>query len=1701
MSQKTEIAFSNDIYKISTPLQSPYLDFGNVIVNSLGLCNFSIKNCKDERIKLAFKSSSETIVRVYKVSGWDGASPMEASALSDNMVLMLLDSRAASPGVVDIQHQQTGTSRVLRKERILEAIESKRDHSRNPTIRSHALPLATNDSKEWYESLAVHAINESLESGAVVAGVSKGRSLHRNHSLHGVNVAAIPPATAGGTSVKGNRFAMASEDQSLASDSEGNSPQLSPHDHATEYLDLALTSPKKRRPKSHLFHSYEDSAVPSSAPSSTPQNAQDSQQPQQQTLSINTSLTNGGGGPQRQNGFTDSVSEGGDAFSDADLNLTSLVSPNLVTNFGYTAADDSLVSNLAPQQIVDLAIFERLFTISDMANPKLDELVNASCLHLLENSLLTLPTLLLICQCISSNIPPMFPKHLDEEIYVKMQSIVQAEVSRLLKDRVLEPVSTGLEIASTSEVPLVAIYHASAVDPVLAQLLVQGKSRKYDLNLSFVVLEPKHMTENSGKELLVKSTLGKSLLELGQNNINFGVIDKGERGQQCTVIRNKSELPLLYAIQKSGTMVSGHIIIPRDRFGVLRAYEEREIAIFFESTISRAFNERVVIENVMDKDETQTLVVKATVKKRSYFSVKTKRVDFGVLQCTRQDDAIFSGTLSRSSSRDLLSALSTQSASFSSQSSLTNFAMTSNFIKSAEDDAPVPQSNYMILQNLSTKHARYLEASFTANEDVQLFLSQTDGDGSNSVSFQDWLKLDMHFGYLKQQAANGSEQLPPNLNLTSADERSVSRTLESAEQFAKTNSAVVCSPAPVGSSSLLVDADQSLVLLTEEAREQIEELEQKLKIAQRKGREEKVQSIVEKLSRLKRGLSTAPSFDTTTAGQQGEQSSVQLPLSLDRHKKGKNNIVLPLEPLHTASVKLCLSATLIGTPPPSLSGRTLCANGVIRVHEHRNTDVMRTVKFQAILNLPAWTELTTNFLGELAQDLMGSHDSLALTKTASAVVFETLKIDLRRVVVNRYTECYFQVTNVSPDPNSCYRVNVNFELSSPNFSKNTRQELPILLCYGDCQRVYLSLLAESLGRQSYTLVVEVYSVEDGALVERNSLAYDLLGIESAYLSFPGLSTGPDLLKPELDLGICYVDRESLFARVRPVVVANVSETDLVLRISSNLAQQCLLYRDASLQLPLTKPFVLEKKARSVIYVAIQAHRSATPLSVDNASVQQLLNGGGGRVSPRLEKPGNSQIRQLVGGIKFAIYLRDTTQSCKDQELDLSHCVQVMTQVVKLSATIGFSLIDVDKRLLDKGLIEPSDGPVSCSLQVGNIGQLPASFFVKLPDSLNVEPRECSLEPGESCTLNVTFHVTKKGYFSEYFFVQNSFNPLQVFPVEVRAFADPQVVGVRLANSDEVASTAVVRWRDLYVHFAGSSQKLALSKRPLQIVQLSNLDGVKERVLSVAANVDLVFYTVYSAEHCESLLQADETQQQALLMALSNQVNEIKCGQESCSMRESALSRGERETGWVEGTWKQFEAPVVLPAGGNVWLALQPPLPATLLSRQEGWTAPLKSGKIIQIAGLLRFSDASQSLTTNLVVLESYVCMSWACVEPRELDLGKVVRGNSDILTLTPFQFTLRNQSLIPLLFQIDRMDPCLKLCKIHEVDVLEPFAIKRIGRLKERVFQLNLLASHPSLDQPGHYNRQICITNLRNPSNPMIFNLKFHLIYPKVFSL
>ena len=227
-----------------------------------------------------------------------------------------------------------------------------------------------------------------------------------------------------------------------------------------------------------------------------------------------------------------------------------------------------------------------------------------------------------------------------EERFVRTEINLRRALQESIDAGRLVPIGM-LEVPPHAEVPVVAVYTPNGS----TRPHIQGTARKQDSRIflrllefdasrmahapEFEMLQGRDVDELPVRDLMVRSNVCRSMLELGQPHINFGQMETGERRERKLWIQNRSEWALRYCIRKSGSIASGDIRLALGRYGVVPGHATRGVDFTFSPSLSGAFHERLLVANVADPDNDQAIVLKANVRKVPNFGIDPPLLDFG----------------------------------------------------------------------------------------------------------------------------------------------------------------------------------------------------------------------------------------------------------------------------------------------------------------------------------------------------------------------------------------------------------------------------------------------------------------------------------------------------------------------------------------------------------------------------------------------------------------------------------------------------------------------------------------------------------------------------------------------------------------------------------------------------------------------------------------------------------------------------------------------------------------------------------------------------------------------------------------------------------------------------------------------------------------------------------------------------------------
>lgn len=128
-------------------------------------------------------------------------------------------------------------------------------------------------------------------------------------------------------------------------------------------------------------------------------------------------------------------------------------------------------------------------------------------------------------------------------------------------------------------------------------------------------------TRPSVRELLLKSRVCRSVMNVNQKNINFGRISTSSKSSKRLVVQNMSATPLVYSVEKTGSISSGFLQIKEGEVGVVKSFGTKEICFQFQPTLAGPFEEKLKIVNVQDAENSVSVTIKARVVKRETFKL------------------------------------------------------------------------------------------------------------------------------------------------------------------------------------------------------------------------------------------------------------------------------------------------------------------------------------------------------------------------------------------------------------------------------------------------------------------------------------------------------------------------------------------------------------------------------------------------------------------------------------------------------------------------------------------------------------------------------------------------------------------------------------------------------------------------------------------------------------------------------------------------------------------------------------------------------------------------------------------------------------------------------------------------------------------------------------------------------------------------
>lgn len=632
---KQRISFHSLLYRILTPNGSNFLEFGDVNINSSRIRAFSIENVTNANLTLDITTAHPEDIGLYvkavpdevdnsatgapaaasdatggtktihaKGKGYEDHEP-SGSVMARALPAMLAAAKEGKDGQPAIKAAKGAEL----KERFLETISSDTPaHIRQENTSWRTAQKLSHYRKDT--SSPSVALGELREGGQISGGGNSSGTGFQGKKGGQVNLVSVLKKGGKGRTTIPFGCGVAFKDRTLVQDFEpldlATGPPLvakriSTKSRCFQLLEQLETTKRAAKGAAGVKAAEEQStSTPSAEPSDEAPEAASTRPPSASSTPAAKRLPNALADDIKSKAGTPSRPVAG-VYSDDTVKDGQQRSPALTAKrkVKQTALDPTDVSNLS-----------------------LDELLAA-----LESQPNALGTL-------------FFNSAQAEEKHVRTEINLQRELRRAIETRRLVPLSM-LRIPPGEERQVVAVFSPNgSTRPHILGTARKQDSRiflrlmEYDVEAvkasdEFAAMANLERDELPIRDLMVRTTVCRALLELGQPHINFGQMEKGETKTKKILIHNRSEWSARYCIRKSGSIASGDIKLSSGRYGVVSAHGKREVEFIFSPSLTGAYQEKLIIENVADRDRDLTVFLKATVRKKPNFAVEPAAIDFG----------------------------------------------------------------------------------------------------------------------------------------------------------------------------------------------------------------------------------------------------------------------------------------------------------------------------------------------------------------------------------------------------------------------------------------------------------------------------------------------------------------------------------------------------------------------------------------------------------------------------------------------------------------------------------------------------------------------------------------------------------------------------------------------------------------------------------------------------------------------------------------------------------------------------------------------------------------------------------------------------------------------------------------------------------------------------------------------------------------
>eukprot|EP00127_Corallochytrium_limacisporum_P000770 Clim_evm56s25 gene=Clim_evmTU56s25 len=604
----------------------------------------------------------------------------------------------------------------------------------------------------------------------------------------------------------------------------------------------------------------------------------------------------------------------------------------------------------------------------------------------------------------------------------------------------------------------------------------------------------------------------------------------------------------------------------------------------------------------------------------------------------------------------------------------------------------------------------------------------------------------------------------------------------------------------------LTQKETEVMTLTKEGEEEIEKLEQKLKIAKRKGQKEKAEKIEATLQKLKEGYQQGP-IDNGTAEESVQDVSISMKNEQGEREKTmkqtEHRVVFTLQPRIVQVVEVEIQIVHVRRPSKTTPSRITSLGeydeiaSSIHVYEMRNYDAAKAVKCRFHLHHPFVSSTLSAATLRPSSAKRGHHNKASADveapnmsplqrgsyrssrsrkrqsdqqqSVAAQELYAISNISLKPVALSlgviKAFEPVEQVVEFlnAGDMLQKFQYDGIEEREVADLVIATMTPAVVQIDGKSKAKATLRITAKREGPQDVKLT---FRRDDG---QRIMLPLQFTAESSRWVVIGKTDTATNL--DTLDYGAVPLLMPNFESKPLGIVIRNNYSRDLVVRLGTNLSKQAAFFADA------------------------RCEKQCTMYTIPcECCIKVFLRLSGGRTS------GDGQMlftegRELVGGLRVELWALENSGDDPVQLVQSRNAIG--EQSVKFKATIGVTVLSVRQHFLALGETQSLDTVFNGQITLANGSRhMPVNYIIEGPRELTTSTKAGQIVPGGTERVDLTIESYRNGLWEKDIVVRNAIDSANTEKVTARFFVDTGAVQTVVWEGDSVAN--VLSFRGIYL---------------------------------------------------------------------------------------------------------------------------------------------------------------------------------------------------------------------------------------------------------------------------------------------------------------